>query len=88
MNSRSYPPRLRWLSRGGFNLFAFHDADYGHDATPLRQQIERRLVEAGIAFDGGAIRLLCMPRVLGYAFNPLSIFFCHRRDGRNRRPGL
>ena len=22
-----------------------------------------------------------MPRVLGYAFNPLSIYFCHRRNG-------
>ena len=73
--------RLRWLSRGRFNLFAFHDGDYGHDTTPLRQQIERQLADAGIVFDGGAIRLLCMPRVLGYAFNPLSIFFCHSRGG-------
>jgi DUF1365 family protein len=72
--------QLHWLSRGRFNLFAFHDTDHGHDATPLRRQIERRLAEAGIVFDGGAIRLLCMPRVLGYAFNPLSIYFCHGRN--------
>jgi uncharacterized protein len=73
--------RLRWLSHGRFNLFAFHDADFGHDTAPLRQQVERQLAESGIAFDGGAIRLLCMPRVLGYAFNPLSIFFCYGRAG-------
>jgi uncharacterized protein len=73
--------RLRWLSHGRCNLFAFHDKDYGHGKGPLRLQIERRLAEAGIAFDGGAIRLLCMPRVLGYVFNPLSIYFCYRRDG-------
>ena len=36
---------------------------------------------AGSAPDGGAIRLLCMPRVLGHVFNPISVFFCHRRDG-------
>jgi DUF1365 family protein len=72
--------RLRWFSHGRFNLFSFHDADHGHEAAPLRSQIERRLGDAGIAFDGGPIRLLCMPRVLGYAFNPLSIYFCHRRD--------
>jgi len=36
---------------------------------------------AGLAPDGGAIRLLAMPRVLGHIFNPISVWFCHRRDG-------
>ena len=31
--------------------------------------------------DGGPIRLFCMPRMFGYGFNPLSVYFCHRRDG-------
>lgn len=74
--------RLRWLSLERFNLFSFYARDYGHEPAPLRLQIERRLAVASIAYDGGPIRLLCMPRVLGYAFNPLSIYFCHRRDGR------
>lgn len=30
--------------------------------------------------DGGAIRLLTMPRMLGHVFNPISVWFCHRRD--------
>ena len=47
----------------------------------LRAQVERALTEAGLRPDGGAIRVLCMPRVLGHAFNPISVFFCHRRDG-------
>ena len=42
--------------------------------TPLRMQIERKLSQAGIAWSGGSIRLLCMPRVFGYGFNPLSIY--------------
>jgi len=37
--------------------------------------------DAGITPDGGPIRLLTMPRMLGFAFNPVSLFFCHRRDG-------
>jgi hypothetical protein len=36
---------------------------------------------AGVEPDGGSIRLLTMPRVLGYAFNPISVYFCYRRDG-------
>src|SRR5208337_3197100 len=27
------------------------------------------------------IRLLCMPRTLGYDFNPISVYFCERPDG-------
>jgi DUF1365 family protein len=47
----------------------------------LRAQIESHLEQAGIAIDGGPIRLLCMPRILGYVFNPISIYFSFRRDG-------
>jgi uncharacterized protein len=77
----SLTARLRWLSLDRVNLFAFYTRDFGHGAAPLRPQIERKLAEAGIPFDGGAIRLLCMPRVIGYAFNPLSIYFCYLHDG-------
>lgn len=74
--------RLRLFSRGRFNLFAFHDRDHGAGtAEPLRSQVERMLGDAGISPDGGPIRLLTMPRLLGFAFNPVSVFFCHRRDG-------
>ena len=74
--------RLRWLSRGRFGLMSFDEADHGdRSGAPLRPQIEQRLAAAGIE-GGGPIRLLCMPRVLGYGFNPISLFFCHRADGR------
>ena len=74
--------RLRLFSRGRFNAMSFFDTDHGEQTRePLRRQVERHLAAAGIALDGGAIRLLCMPRVFGYGFNPLSIYFCHYRDG-------
>ena len=47
----------------------------------MRQFVEGALAEAGIEGDHGSIRLLTMPRILGYVFNPLSVYFCHRRDG-------
>jgi uncharacterized protein len=47
----------------------------------LREQVESHLQAAGIAPDGGPIRLFCMPRVFGYGFNPLSVYFCYQRDG-------
>jgi DUF1365 family protein len=76
------PSRLRLFSTHGFALFGFRDRDHGDGgATALRAQIERHLRAAGIEPDGGAIRLLCMPRVLGWVFNPLSVYFCHRSDG-------
>jgi len=74
--------KLRCFARNRFGLFAFHDRDYGDgSATPLREQIEAHLRGAGLAPDGGPIRLLAMPRVLGHIFNPISVWFCHRKDG-------
>lgn len=74
--------KLRWFSHNRPNIFSFYDTDHGDGtATPLYGQIERQLAKANIALDGGRIRLLCMPRTLGYCFNPLSIYFCYRADG-------
>jgi len=74
--------RLRLFSLNHFNLMDFRDRDHGDgSATSMRTQIEQHLQGAGLAVDGGAIRVLCMPRVLGTVFNPLSVFFCYRADG-------
>jgi DUF1365 family protein len=75
--------RLRLFSHNRWNLFGFLDRDHGpRDGTALRPWIEGHLAEAGIELEGGAIRLLCFPRLLGYVFNPLSIWFCYHRSGR------
>jgi DUF1365 family protein len=74
--------RLRLFSTGGFNLFGFRERDHGGGSDrPLRSYVESHLRRAGIEADGGPIRLLAMPRVLGTVFNPLSVYFCHRADG-------
>lgn len=73
--------RLRLFSRNRFNLFSFHDRDLGDGSeTPLADQIRRKLAAAGLGDGGAYIATLTMPRILGYAFNPLSIHFCSDRD--------
>jgi len=75
--------KLRLFSRERFNLFGFYNAGHGDGSTtPLRTQVETHLNKAGIDLDGGAIRLLCMPRILGFTFNPISVYYCYHRDGR------
>jgi DUF1365 family protein len=72
---------LRLFSHNRFNLFSVSDRDHGNGSeTSLREQVQRHLRNAGLEA-GGPVRLLAMPRILGYAFNPLSIYFCHREDG-------
>lgn len=79
-------PRLdRALRSFGYNragLFSFHDRDHGDGSDDLRGWVERKLVDADCRFQLGAVRVLCMPRVLGHVFNPLSVYFCHDQDGR------
>lgn len=74
--------RLRLFALNRRGLVSFHERDHGAGTRGgLRGWVERQMRAAGLAPDGGPIRLLAMPRVLGHVFNPLSLFFCHRRDG-------
>lgn len=70
--------RLRLFSYNRFNLISLYDADHGDGSQrPLGEQMRAHIEAAGIAAgDEVSIRLLCMPRVAGYDFNPLSIYFC------------
>ena len=77
--------RLKLFSHNRFNLVSFHDRDHGDGARGgLRTWVERLLAQDGIRLDGGRIRLLCLPRILGFAFNPIAIWYCEHRDGTLR----
>ena len=73
-------PRARCFGHNRFNVVSFYDRDHLGGSNRLRPQIEAAMTDAGLVPDGGPIRLLCMPRVLGHVFNPISVFFCHRQD--------
>jgi hypothetical protein len=56
----------------------------GDPRRTIRENVDRYLSAHGIDLEGGRVSLLTNARVLGYVFNPLSIFYCHRPDGSLR----
>ncbi len=73
--------QIHLFSRNRFNLFSFHDRDYGDgNGNPLAWA-QAQMRAAGLSTDGARIMLLAMPRVLGYVFNPIAVYFCHAADG-------
>ena len=74
---------LRLFRHGRFGLFSFDEHDHGaRDGSPLRPWVEARLAEAGLSASAHRIRLLSFPRMLGFVFNPISIFFVEDDCGR------
>lgn len=64
------------FSHNRFNLLSFFDRDHGaRDGTPLRGYVDRMLLAAGEQRPD-RIELLCYPRVFGWVFNPLSVYYC------------
>ena len=75
----------RWFSRNRFNLVSFYDRDYGpRDGTRLDTWMRALLKREGIRAADGDIVLQTFPRLLGYVFNPISVWYCLDRDGRLR----
>jgi DUF1365 family protein len=70
------------FSVGGWNLLSFREQDHGaRDGSPLRAHVDDMLARAGCSIPGGRVLLLCYPRILGFVFNPLSIYYCYDADG-------
>ncbi len=75
-------PRLPLLLRP---LARFEARDHmGDPARSLRENVDTFLGERGIDLAGGQIRMLANARVLGYVFNPLTVYWCHDPDGSLR----
>lgn len=77
--------RLKLFSHNAWNLFSYHDRDHGaRDGEAVRPWIDKHLGQAG--FDPTQYRILthCFPRILGYAFNPLTVYFCYDGDAQLR----
>jgi uncharacterized protein len=69
--------------RGWMSLLAgFHSRDHlGDPARSIRANVDEFLRTRGVDLGGGQVLMLAHARVLGYAFNPLTLFWCHRTDG-------
>ena len=70
-----------------FNLMSVYERDHGpRDGSSLSLYARELFKKAGVDLEGGRIRLLCYPRILGYVFDPLSVYFAY--DSRNELVGL
>jgi len=68
-----------------WNLLSLHSRDHGpRDGSPLDPWVRAQLAQAGVEGADGEILLQAFPRVLGFVFNPISIFYCNDRAGRLR----
>lgn len=73
---------LAMLRRGRFGLFSFDPRDHGwRDGQPLRAWVEARLAQAEVPATAARIRMLAFPRVLGFVFNPISLFYVEDAAG-------
>ncbi|ALL12678.1 DUF1365 domain-containing protein [Caulobacter henricii] len=75
--------RLKLFSLARFNLMSFHADDHADEpGIGVKASVLARLAERGIDLPDARVSLLCMPRVLGHGFNPLSVYFCRDAQGR------
>ena len=69
------------FSHNKFNIFSFYDKDHGdRDGGNLKDWVISNLKKFRIKENITNIKVLCYPRILGYVFNPLSIFYCYEKD--------
>ena len=69
---------LNFFSFNKFNLISFYEKDHGErDGSSLVDWVKKNLSSKKINTDNIKIKLLCYPRIFGYVFNPLSVFFVY-----------
>jgi DUF1365 family protein len=68
---------------GRLRPVSLHAADHGpRDGTPLRPWVETMLAREGLENFAARIRFMAIPRVFGFAFNPIAFYACHDAAGR------
>ncbi len=79
---------LKYLSKNQFNLFSFYDKDHGpiqgDNKNTLSMRVRNFLDNNAIESQDCKIYLMAMPRVLGFVFNPISIYFIEGNNGQIR----
>ena len=70
--------KIKIFSYNKFNIISFFDIDHGpRDGTSLKKWILKNLKNIGVIENDVQVKLLCYPRIFGYVFNPLSVFFIY-----------
>jgi DUF1365 family protein len=73
--------KISIFSHNRFNIFSFYDEDHGErDGSNLKKWVLVNIKKFNIQGKINKIKILCYPRIFGYVFNPLSIFYCYEDD--------
>ena len=73
--------KISIFSINKFNVFSFYYKDHGlRDGSSIKDWIVENLKKFKISSEITKIELLCYPRILGFVFNPLSIFYCYQEN--------
>ena len=73
--------KIKFFSHNKFNLVSFYEKDHGNrDGSSLVSWVKKNLKDNDINCENVKIKLLCYPRILGYVFNPLSVFYIYDMD--------
>ena len=72
---------LKIFSYNKFNIISFYDKDHGpRDGSSVKNWVIDNLKKNNIDTNDIQIKLLCYPRIFGYVFNPLSVFYVYDRN--------
>ena len=72
---------IKFFSFNKFNLISFFEKDHGdRDGSSLVEWVKKNLDKNNISSEDVKIKLLCYPRIFGYVFNPLSVFFIYNSN--------
>jgi len=73
--------KIKFFSLNKFNLLSFYEKDHGNrDGSSLVSWVKKNLEDNNINSEKVKIKLLCYPRILGYVFNPLSVFYIYSEN--------
>ena len=73
--------QIPFFSYNKFNILSFFDKDHGYrDGSSIKNWLIHVLQKKNISTINIKIKILCYPRIFGYVFNPLSIFFIYDAD--------
>lgn len=75
--------KTHFLSHNKFNLVSFHDVDHGQrDGTDVQVFVHNAFKSAGLHPEDFTFYILSFPRVLGYAFNPMTTYYAIDQNGQ------
>ncbi len=70
--------KVNFFSYNRFNLISFYEKDHGdRDGSSLISWVKKNLEKNNIQTKQIKIKILCYPRIFGFVFNPLSVFYVY-----------